>query len=136
MIKGLDNGYMYTKDNDKRIFKSAYTQVEDAISGSHHININGQDYYVGHGNSTVDVDKTQSDINKVCTLTNLSMSEDNTFYLVAGLPIEQYLSQKDKLAESIMSYNQSEIRYDNFPTFIKINDVTVYPKVCCFIFYG
>ena len=45
MIKGLDHGYMYTKDNDLNIFKSAFTTEDKAISGAIPITIDGKQHY-------------------------------------------------------------------------------------------
>lgn len=118
MIKGLDNGYMYTKDK--------------VVSGAIPIIIDGKQYYTGIGKTTVEIDKINSDINKVCTLTNLAMSNINSntkeIYLVVGLPISQYKTQKDKFKETILNYNHWIVEYQNRVIHFNINDVMVFPQ--------
>ena len=105
MIKGLDNGYLYTKDNEKNIFPSAFSVEDKVVSNVIPIVIDNKQYYTGIGKFTVELDKTNLEITKVCTLTNLAMSNDNEFYLVVVLPVGQYKEQKDKFKETILSYN-------------------------------
>lgn len=128
MIKGLDNGYAFTKDNERRIFKSAYDTVDRMITGSRKITIDGNDYYVGVGNMTCEVDKTNTEINKVCTIANLVSSRDTEFYLVVGLPIGQFKAQNDKFKEIVLSYNKLDIRVNGEQRKIHINDVMVFPQ--------
>jgi len=90
--------------------------------------IDGKDYYVGDGQMTSEVDKTNDEMNKVCTLLNLVQSLDDEFYLVLGLPISQYKTQKEKLIESVMKYNSCSIVYDNYERKVKIKDVSVCPQ--------
>ena len=97
MIKGLDNGYVYTKDNEKNIFPSAFSTEDKVVSNAIPITIDNKQYYTGIGKSTVELDKTNLEITKVCTLTNLAMSNDKEFYLVVGLPVGQYKEQKINL---------------------------------------
>lgn len=128
-LKGLDNGYEYTKSigyNERIIFKSAYSTK--VIDGTSHINIDGVDYYVGVGNTVSTPDKTDHEINKVCTLTNLAMTGNNEYFLVVGLPIAQFKQQKNKFIDMIMKYNKCEIYYYNQKMNISIKDVTVYPQ--------
>jgi len=130
-IKGLDNGYLYTKsisDNEHMIFKSAYSTLDKVISGTAYVNIDGKDYYIGAGKTITQVDKTDHEINKVCTLTNLALSGNNDYSLVVGLPIGQYKLQKDKFIKMIISYNNSEIIFKGSSMNINIKDVTVYPQ--------
>jgi plasmid segregation protein ParM len=127
-IKGLDHGYLYTKDNEKRIFRSAFTKSGLAMGATSFITINGVDHSVGTGNRTISFDKTDSDMNEVGTLTMLAMDGDNDYYLVVGLPISQYQSQKDKFKKMIMGYNDREVIYRGKKMDIKINDVYVLPQ--------
>lgn len=113
MIKGLDNGYLYTKDNEKNIFPSAFSTEDKVVSNAIPIIIDGKQYYTGIGKSTVELDKTNLEITKVCTLTNLAMSNDKEFYLIVGLPVGQYKDQKDRFKEIILNYNRCIIEYQN-----------------------
>jgi plasmid segregation protein ParM len=125
MIKGLDHGYLYTKDNDKRIFKSAFSRVDSPMSD---IIIDGKDYCVGYGNMTVEVDKTDQEINKVCTIYNLALTGPGEYYLVVGLPIGQFKLQRDKFNKMIMSYNDCHVVYKEQDFRFHINDVLVFPQ--------
>jgi plasmid segregation protein ParM len=128
MIKGLDHGYHYTKDNELRIFKSAFTRTDTSLSEQNKITIDGVDYYYGRGNTTANTDKIDSTINKVCTLANLSLTGSGEYYLVVGLPIEQYASYKDKFNQMIMSYNQSEVIFKGKQMNLQIKDITVFAQ--------
>lgn len=113
MIKGLDNGYLYTKDNELNIFPSAFSVEDKVVSNAISITIDNKQYYTGIGKSTVELDKTNLEITKICILTNLAMSNDKEFYLVVGLPVGQYKEQKDKFKEIILNYNHCIIEYQN-----------------------
>jgi plasmid segregation protein ParM len=128
MIKGLDNGYSFTKDNEKRIIKSAISYTDKMVTGSKHITIDGKDYYVGVGQMTSDIDKTDADINKACTLMNLVISGDTDYYLVVGLPIGQFKAQNERFRNTVMSYNNCKIEYQGNERKIRIHDVTVFPQ--------
>lgn len=128
MIKGLDTGYMYTKDNNLNIFRSSYSEVNTSVTGAIKITIDGRTYYTGIGNTTVDVNKVHSDVTKVCTLTNLAMSEESVFQLVMGLPIKQYQEYKDSFIETILSYNNCEVIFRDKQRQIMIKDVRIFPQ--------
>lgn len=128
MILGLDNGYHFTKDNTRCIFKSAFNRTDVSLSEQNKIIIDGVDYYFGKGVSTTDINKIDSQINKICTLADLSMKGSGDYYLVIGLPIGQYKNYKDKFIETVMGYNKSNIIYKNRQLDIKIKDVTVFAQ--------
>lgn len=128
MIKGLDNGYAFTKDNEKRIFKSAFSYTDKMVTGSKHITIDNKDYYVGIGQMTSEVDKTDAEINKACTLMNLIVSGDLDYYLVVGLPIGQFKAQNEKMKNTVLNYNNCHIEYKGNERKITIHDVTVFPQ--------
>lgn len=128
MIKGLDNGYKFTKDNALNIFKSAYSEVNTSVVGAYEIEIDGKNYYVGVGEGTVDVDKIESNTNKICTLTDLCLSNEDHFKLVVGLPIRQYNESKDRFAETIRSYSKSHVIFGGKERKIHIDDVYVFPQ--------
>lgn len=128
-IKGIDNGYAFTKDNERRIFKSAYSLSDNVISGTNHIIVDGVHYFVGNGQMTRDVDKTNTTINKVCTITNLAMTGEKEYYIVAGLPIGSYKTQKDDLRQSILKYNECDVRLGNGRKFAYIiKDAYIFPQ--------
>jgi len=130
LVKGLDNGYEHTKsigENERIIFRSAFTVSDKVISGTAHINIDGKDYYIGTGKTAISKpDKTDHDINRILTLTNLAMSGSDDYYLVVGLPIGQYTTQNEKFIKYMMSYNNSKVIYHDQQMNIRIKDVTVY----------
>lgn len=130
IIKGIDNGYGYTKDNDFNIFKSAYSTEDSMIlSNKYQLNVNGQKYWIGEGDGTIDVDKADSIVNKLSTLNCLALTEGNEFNIVVGLPIAQYKSDKEKFREIVMSYTNNTIQLNNLlPKTIKINNVFVYAQ--------
>lgn len=128
MVKGLDVGYSFTKDNDKNIFRSAFTYSDKTLTDTNRITIDGIDYYVGHGQMTSEIDKTNDEMNKVCTLLNLAQSMDDEFYLVLALPISQYKTQKENLIASVMNYNQCKVIYDGYERKFQIKDVSVFPQ--------
>ena len=127
-IKGLDHGYLYTKDNEMRIFRSSYHKNAISMGSTAFITINGVDYYVGSGDRNVQFDKSGSEMNLVTTLTNLAMDGSNEYYLVVGLPIGQFASQKDKFKTQILAYNNYNVIYKGSEMDIKINDVFVLPQ--------
>ena len=126
MIKGLDNGYSHTKDNTGTIFRSAYTK--EAVSIGKKLVIDGVTYQVGSGAMTAEVDKTNSEINKVCTIYNLVLTGAQDVILSVGLPVAQYTEQKKRLRDAILGYNECTVYYDNKRVPIKINDVMVSPQ--------
>lgn len=117
IIKGLDNGYLYTKDNEMRLFKSAYSRTDMSLTDKSKIIINGDNYYFGKGNTTADADKSDNKVTEVSILANLAMTfvttGDNEYCIVGGLPIAQYKEHKGKFRDAIMRYNNSEVIYDN-----------------------
>jgi plasmid segregation protein ParM len=127
-IKGLDHGYLYTKDNEMRIFRSAYTKSGITMGSSAFITIDGVDYSVGAGDRNIQFDKSDSEMNKVTTLTNLALTGSDDYYLVVGLPISQLKSQKDKFKKMILGYNNCEVIYKDKPFKFQINDVLVMPQ--------
>lgn len=130
VIKGIDNGYGYTKDESFTLFKSAYT-TEEPVSfyKGHKITINDTPYWVGIGAGTVDINKNNSEINKICTLTCLGLSKGTDFCIVAGLPINQYRQKKEEFKNIILSYSGSKVSVDdNTSKVIKIHNVAIYPQ--------
>lgn len=129
-IKGIDNGYGYTKDESMHVFKSAYTKEEPmSLYSGHKLTVNSIPYWIGVGASTIDINKMDSVINKLCTLTCLGLSEDDVFKVVVGLPINQYRVNKDIFRDIVMGYDNNTISIDdNFTKTIHIVDVSVCPQ--------
>ena len=130
VIKGIDVGYQYTKDNNHRIFKSAYSLVDNSLSNSKQIIIDGVTYYVGSGIETTDADKTQSTINMVCTLYNMASAStvDSDYIISVGLPVGQYKAQREELKEAIYEYNSKVVHYKGHRFNYRIRNVTVSPQ--------
>lgn len=124
---GLDVGYHYTKDSQRNIFQSAYTTKKQYAKEP--IYIDGTEYYVGKGNMSGVVDKTQSELNKACTIyALLKTSRIQNVDLTVGLPIGQYESQKEKLRQSIYEYNNSIIEFNHKRINLSISNVNVIPQ--------
>lgn len=127
-LKGLDNGYLYTKDNSHNIFKSAFSCTQDILAEDNKITINDKDYYFGVGNTCTDIDKIDSEVNFVCTLANLAMSGDGDYIIMANLPIVQYKTKKIKFENQIMSYNNNKLVYKDKIIKYNIAKVEVLPQ--------
>lgn len=128
ILKGLDVGYAYTKDDKGNKFRSAYSRINHGISNSNQIVVDGETYFVGTGKMTTEADKTHTDINKICTVMNLAISGDTDYVLGVGLPIGQFETQKEKLKTSIFEYSNSEVIYRGKTLDFNIRDVLVYPQ--------
>lgn len=127
-VKGLDHGYLYTKDDEMRIFRSSYNTDGISLGSTAFLTINGRDIYVGAGSRNVQYDKSSSDMNMVTTITDLCMDGSKEFFLVCGLPIKQYTAQKDRFRKQILSYNDCKVVYQGNDVEFHINDVYVLPQ--------
>lgn len=127
-IKGLDNGYLYTKDDERRIFKSSISKDATDIFGGNYITIDGIAYCVGVGKTTVELNKIVSETNKVCTIMNLAMTGEDDYFLVVGLPIGQFKAQKEQIKLEVMKYNGCKVEYKEKPFKVSIRDVFVFPQ--------
>ena len=139
VILGLDNGYGFTKDCGKDCtsgrmigghnFKSAISKKDSMLRGATTITVDGETYTVGTGVGNIDVDKTNSTINKVCTLYDLAINGvDNDYKLVVGLPISNWEFQHEKFRTSVMNYAKSEVIYQGKTFKPKIKDCYVYKQ--------
>lgn len=129
MIKAIDIGYTFTKDESKNKFKSAYTTIDSVVTGAHKLKVDNKTFYVGTGKETIDLDKCETEINRLCLLTDLALSQDDEFFIVTGLPINQYKEQKDKLKNFFLLQNNKEVSInDKIEKIIRINDILVYPQ--------
>ena len=130
----IDNGYLYTKDSNKNIFKSAFTLTQDVLSENDYISINNKKYFYGVGNTCTDIDKIESEINTVCSLTSIAKAGDGDYIVCANLPIVQYKSNKDKLINTIKSYNNFQLVYKEKQIRYNIIEVCVLPQGVCPIY--
>lgn len=131
VIKGIDVGYQYTKDNDGNIFKSAYSKHSNSYLKETNLVIDGEKYYVGYGHSTTDYNKSNSTINKVCTLYSIASTQktyDIDYIISVGLPISQYSTQKENLEKSILDYNNSDVYFNGRKMYFNIKKVFVSPQ--------
>lgn len=130
IIRGLDTGYKFTKDNNFNIFKSCFSPINTSVVGAHEIDIEGKTYYVGIGTSTVSANKVDSELTKACVLTNLCLTKekDYEYKLVVGLPIKQYNAQKDHFRDTILDYSGTNVVYGGEERKIIIDDVYVFPQ--------
>ena len=126
MVRGLDVGYSHTKDNTGYCVRSACGR--GMVSIGKKLVIDGIDYQVGVGSMTSEVDKVNSELNKVCTIYNLVQSTAKDLVLSVGLPIGQYAEQKERLKEQILAYNKCEVQYDGHRVPISISQVIVNPQ--------
>jgi plasmid segregation protein ParM len=127
-IVGQDHGYLYFKDNLRNIFKSAYSRTNNTLTDDRKIVINNETFYFGSGTPTADTDKCNSKVFMVSTLADLSIRNTNEAFIVAGLPITQYLTTKDKLIDTIMQYNNCVVQYQNHYYKPNIKDVSVFAQ--------
>lgn len=128
MVFGIDNGYHYTKDSDMHLFTSAVSRVDTSLRGDNKITIDGVNYYFGRGETTVNIDKIDSTINQVCTLACIAMHGNGDYQLVVGLPIAQFHSKKERFQQTVLSYNECEVVYNNKVINFHISDVTVFAQ--------
>lgn len=129
MVKGIDTGNAYTKDESGHIFRSAMSRTDDLLSKSIKLRANGDVYYMGRGSLTIDEDKSDSEINRLCVLTCLAMSPGSDFEIVAGLPIGLYKEQRQRLSRSIKSCDGSAVSLNDGPSkIVYINAIDVYPQ--------
>lgn len=128
IIKAIDHGYLYTKDNDFNLFKSAYERSDMTLTGKNKIIINSNTFYFGSGLTTTDSNKIDSNINMIGTLAIMAMTGQDEYVLVTGLPISQYKDNKEKFKETILGYNKFDVVFDNKPFKPMIKDVVVFAQ--------
>lgn len=129
MVKGIDIGYTYTKDENKNIFRSAYTMDEQFLGSPIKLELDNEIYYIGIGKGTVELNKCSSKVNQLCLLADLAMSPDSEFFIVSGLPISQYKRQEVELKNFILNQNGIRVRLnDTTEKIILIKDVKIFPQ--------
>ncbi len=127
-IVGVDLGYTYTKNSSMNIFPSKCTKSEPILGGTK-ISINGDTYFVGDGESTVELNKIDHDITKSCLMYSLTNCFDGSpFDIVTGLPISQYKNQKDSFKEMINKNRRNHVLINGVEIPITIRNVEIYPQ--------
>lgn len=130
VIIGVDNGYGYTKTSNELMFKSAISKKEPLGYGiKNKFTVDGVDYWVGTGNGTLEIDKTDSEVNKICTLYALANSKGENFNVVVGLPINQHSKEeKEKFRKTVLKWSGYQVKLNGIEKRIFINDVFVFSQ--------
>lgn len=127
-IVGYDGGYALGKTSELKMFPSRMTKVEPVLGCKSKITIGSNSYYVGIGPGTVDLNKVNHDLTRVCLLYGISISTtDEAVYVVTGLPIGQYKAQRNELRDAVMTLPPFFYVNDNART-LKIRDCIIYPQ--------
>lgn len=127
MLLGVDVGYHSTKTHKGDVILSAISKKTNTLCNNKII-VDGQNYNLGYGLMTSDMDKIDSDINKVMSLYMMAKYNSRETLLALGLPVGQYEHQKDRLRETVLSYNQSKVKYNGEDYRVNIKDVIVTPQ--------
>ena len=133
MILGVDLGYSYTKDSSGHRFRSAYKYGNNILGGIS-LEIGDNQYTIGLGNGTVDENKVLSEVNKLCFLTVLGLNGSGGYYIVVGLPISHYKSQKDSLRSQITSTIGVKFKINGDDRTVSVYDCIVFPECIGAIF--
>lgn len=130
MIIGVDCGYTYTKTSEGIIFPSCISTNDDILGKSDYLIVDGKKYSIGEGKLNIELNKTNTEVTKVCMLYSLaaSLEYDEEFYVVTGLPIGQYKSQKDQFKEFLLSNDINIVNINGVDRTIIINDVEIFPQ--------
>ena len=127
-ILGVDIGYTYTKTSEGILFASKVCKAEP-FQDAPKLTWEGQTYSVGVGESTVDANKINSTITKVCMMAALAVSsKDSEFNIVTGLPIGQFSAQADNLKSMILSNRRNKVFLNGVERNLNINDVKIYAQ--------
>ena len=75
-IKGIDNGYGYTKDESMNVFRSAYTKEEPvSLYSGHKLTVNNSSYMILQGSNVSNFDSLKLEF------TNLNYTVDDLLNL-------------------------------------------------------
>lgn len=133
MIIGVDVGYTYTKFCTELcgMFKSTIKPGKIAINKSTVVEYEGNLYTIGEkGEYSVDFNKINDLTFKLCLYTAIARNMENSsenIYLVTGLPIGYYRSQKKKLYDSLIDSN-IHIKYNGKEKYFIIKKCTIFPQ--------
>jgi plasmid segregation protein ParM len=130
MIIGIDIGYSYTKDSKGNIFPTCYTLTEPIIKGKENkITLDNIEYWVGTGNINVELNKTNSTINKLSIINCLYLNKINSpVRIVTGLPINQYKNQKKQFKDIVMNMNGISYFVKGRKYNVNIVDTFIFPQ--------
>lgn len=132
MLIGVDNGYTYTKNSKGNMFLSKVRTGETIdINNVLKVELEGQNYIVGEkdGNYTVDINKIDNEITRVCILSSIALSMRKDYeevQLITGLPPGHYSKQKEELKEMLLNKSLIRIAISNREKAIKLTNVDVF----------
>ncbi|MTI47861.1 MAG: ParM/StbA family protein [Firmicutes bacterium] len=133
MLRGIDKGTTYTKDNLGNILKSTIKEVKDEalLDGKTIVEYECKKYIVGEkGNYSTDLEKANHKNTKIMVYTMLaigSMEKYITTNLVLGLPIGLYSNHKEKM-KNLFKNDFANITVNDKEKFIKITGIEVFPE--------
>lgn len=142
IIKGIDRGTTYTKDEQRHILKSTVREFKDdeiVLDSSQKIIVEFENkkYIVGEiGNSEVDLMKSTHKHTKLLILTILGLYSKNHLLdckLVTGLPIGLYSKQKEEM-KYLFHNKEFKININNNQKIIRIHQAETFPE-CASSFY-
>ena len=130
-VVGIDIGYSFVKTSTGILFPSKITTAEPMLEYGLTLTWGNKLFYIGTGNGTVSINKIDEEITSVLLLYALCGAlEGDRCKIVTGLPIGQYLAQRDslkalllnKLSKAIVKCNK------NIEKSIVIEDAAIYPQ--------
>jgi len=122
----LGNFGVNTSEND--FFYSRISDISN-FSEENKINYEGIDLYIGDGEFSTDLNKSQKENTLPLLFSALARSSsENFFQVVLGLPIQQYKSNKDELKKYIEHNRGKTIVYKGIKRDIVISDVLIVPE--------
>lgn len=142
-ILGVNIGYSYTKTSEKGItkegvlFPSKATQDKLILSGDcNKLSYNNQDWIVGEGEGTVELNKINTSLTKVLLLSAIALSTQDTFVkVVTGLPIDQFQTEQYDQLKNLLKSIDTDIKFNGKFRHIKITDAEVYPEGASPLYY-
>jgi len=145
-IACIDNGFYSTVVFSKSIpqklysFRSKVQQVDTPIATSktYHLIINNISYIIGNGAEEIDIniDKTNSNLHLLTTLTALGLLGSDSYKLVTNIPLNYYSKEnKQKFEDRFKSQRGISFLLNSQPKNITISDCVVFPQ-CLPVIYN
>ncbi len=145
-IACIDNGFYSTVIFSKSIpqklysFRSKAQQIDIPIKASktYHLIINNVSYIIGNAAESIDIniDKTNSNLHLLTTLTALGLLGSDSFKLVANIPLNYYSKEnKQKFEDRFKSQRNISFLLNSQPKNISIIDCVVFPQ-CLSVLYA
>ena len=126
---GLDIGYGYTKTDSGIIFPSKIQEGVNIIHGGIEVKFNNKNYTVGMGRGTLELNKINNILTKLCMITAVSKStNDENVNIVTGLPIGQIKSSSEELKNALSENKNIRYTIDGVERYSYINNILVYPQ--------